>query len=147
MLIQHENVPQVSQPFMNKTHAEDVDLINALFHMILAFERGEESASNIDISYQTWIEHTIEHFTTEEIEMLEASFPPYHIHKGEHDRILEQMHEVLDIWENSRDIKVLKHYFIEVIPEWLVTHISTMDAMTAHYIGGGSMPGHGGMGF
>ena len=145
MLISYEDVPQVSQPFMNETHKEDVDLINTLFEAILSFEQGSTDTDTIDSLYQSWIDHTISHFQTEEYEMVETAFPPYPMHKGEHDRVLTQMKEVFDAWQKHREIKILKTYLIEVIPEWLVTHISTMDAITANYIGGGMSHAFGGM--
>ena len=145
MLINYEDIPQVSQAFMNETHKEDVDIINAIFEEVLAFEQGANNRDKIEEKYQEWIAHTIDHFRTEEEEMIEAAFPPYPIHKGEHDRVLAQMKEVFDVWKSQGDIKILKGYLIEVIPEWLVTHISTMDAMTANYIGGGMAHAFGGM--
>lgn len=145
MLIDHKDIPQVSQAFMNDTHKEDVDIINAIFEEILAFEKGADNSDIIDTKYQGWIAHTIDHFRTEEEEMIEAAFPPYPMHKGEHDKVLTQMKEVFEVWKSQRDIKILKTYFIEFIPEWLVAHISTMDAMTANYIGGGMAHAFGGM--
>ena len=145
MLISHDDIPQVSQAFMNNTHSEEVDIINALFEEILHYEKNKDNIDKIDSMYQEWIDHTVEHFTTEEAEMLEAQFPPFPMHKQAHDDALKQMNEVFDAWKESRDIKILKMYFIEVVPQWLMAHISTMDAMTAQYIGGGMMPSHGHM--
>ena len=143
MLISQEDVPQVSQDFMNNTHREEVDIINALFDEILAFEKGSSTTEKVDTKYQEWVDHTVEHFTTEEVEMIESEFPPFPMHKAEHDKALAQMREVFEAWEKQREIKILKMYFIEVVPQWLIGHISSMDAMTAHYIGGGMMPSHG----
>ena len=145
MLISQEDIPQVSQDFMNNTHSEEVTLINALFEEILAYERNKDNMDAVDTMYQAWIEHTIEHFTTEEVEMIEAEFPAFPMHKKAHDEALKQMNEVFDAWKNSREIKILKMYFIEAVPQWLTAHISSMDAMTAQYIGGGMMPSHGHM--
>lgn len=142
MLISHEDIPQVSQEFMNVTHGEDVDIINALFEEILNYEKGESSTERVDTLYQKWIEHTIDHFTTEEIEMIEAQFPAFPMHKQAHDDALKQMNEVFDAWEKSREIKILKMYFIEVVPQWFVAHVSSMDAMTASFLGGGMMMHH-----
>ncbi len=146
MLISHDDIPQVSQDFMNNTHAEEVDLINTLFDEILRYEKGESNTKTVDALYQKWVQHTIDHFTTEEVEMIEAQFPAYPMHKEAHDLALKQMDDVFKAWEQSRDIKVLKHYLIEAVPQWLMAHISTMDAMTAQYIGGGMMPSGAQMG-
>jgi len=145
MLISHEEIPQVSQDFMNNTHSEEVDIINTLFEEILAFEKDNSTVDKVDTLYQDWIQHTIDHFTTEEVEMIEAEFPPYPMHKEAHDNALKQMNDVFDAWQKSREIKILKMYFIEVVPQWLVAHISSMDAMTANFIGGGMTPSGGGM--
>jgi hemerythrin len=139
MLISHDDIPQVSQDFMNNTHSEEVTLINALFEEILTYEKDKKDTNTIDSMYQTWIEHTVEHFTTEEVEMIEAEFPAFPMHKQAHDDALKQMNEVFDAWKESREIKILKMYFIEVVPEWFVAHVSSMDAMTANFIGGGMM--------
>ena len=146
MLISQEDIPQVSQDFMNNTHSEEVTLINALFEEILAYEKDKKDTNTVDTMYQAWIDHTIEHFTTEEVEMIEADFPAFPMHKEAHDVALKQMHEVFDAWKKSREIKILKMYFIEAVPAWLIAHISTMDAMTANYIGGGMNPSGASMG-
>lgn len=147
MLISQEDIPQVSQDFMNTTHSEEVTLINALFEEILSYEKNGNNTNAVDTMYQAWIEHTIEHFTTEEVEMIEAEFPAFPMHKQAHDDALKQMNEVFDAWKESREIKILKMYFIEAVPQWLIAHISTMDAMTANHIGGGMNPSGGSMSF
>ena len=45
------------------THREDVELINALFEEILAYENGSDNTEQIDKMYQEWIEHTVKHFS------------------------------------------------------------------------------------
>ena len=139
MLINHDDIPQVSQDFMNNTHSEEVDIINTLFEEILLYEKGESSVEKVDALYQTWVKHTIEHFTTEEVEMIEAEFPAFNMHKQAHDQALEHMDEVFAAWTKNREIKILKGYFIEAVPQWLMAHISSMDAMTASFLGGGMM--------
>ena len=139
MLINHDDIPQVSQDFMNNTHSEEVDIINTLFEEILLYEKGESSVEKVDALYQAWVKHTVEHFTTEEVEMMEAEFPAFSVHKEAHDQALAQMDEVFEAWTKARDIKILKGYFIEAVPQWLMAHISSMDAMTANFLGGGMM--------
>jgi len=139
MLIDHNDIPQVSQDFMNNTHSEEVDIINTLFDEILLYEKGESSVEKVDTLYQEWVKHTVEHFTREEVEMLEAEFPAFNMHKQAHDQELAQMNKVFQAWKKDHDIKILKGYFIEVVPEWLIAHISSMDAMTANFLGGGMM--------
>lgn len=145
MLINHSDIPQVDMDFMNEVHKEDVDIINTIFEQILAYDESEESAKILDELYSQWIEHTVIHFQNEEIKMQEMRFPPYLAHKGEHDRALQEMRNVFSSWQQQRDIKALKVYFIETLPTWLQTHISTMDTVTARFFATGASPCNAGV--
>ena len=136
MLIDKRKLPMVEINFMNTIHEEDVDIINEMFKLILMYENRptQISRQNIDVQYQKWFHHTVEHFQREEIRMKELNFPPYEIHKREHDHALAQMDSIFREWNNSKDIRVLKTYFIEVLPKWLVQHIESMDAVTAIFL-------------
>ncbi|GIT99232.1 hemerythrin family protein [Sulfurovum sp. TSL1] len=144
MLIDQNQVPQVDMDFMNEVHKEDVDIINNIFEHILAYDGSEKSAAAIDDLFTQWIDHTVNHFQNEEIKMQEMHFPPYLAHKGEHDRALQEMRDLFSHWQQHRDIKVLKIYFIETLPAWLQNHISTMDTVTARFFATGQSPCGGG---
>jgi len=145
MLISLDEIPQVDMDFMNEVHKEDVDIINNIFELILKYDGSEESIVAIDKLYEEWIEHTVNHFQNEEIKMQEMRFPPYLAHKGEHDRALQEMRDLFTHWQQYRDIKTLKIYFIETLPAWLHTHISTMDTVTARFFATGQSPCGGGV--
>ncbi len=138
-LIDKTALPQVAMEFMNEVHAEDVDIINALYDLVLTYEEqpNEENAARVDRQYQRWFEHTVAHFQGEEEEMQEYCFPPYPIHKGEHDHALRTMDEVFRSWSASRDITVVKSYMTQQLVPWLVNHIQTMDTVTASFLSGG----------
>jgi len=140
LLIDHNDIPQVAMDFMNEVHKEDVDIINTIFEHILVYDGSEASAKAIDELYSQWIEHTVIHFQNEEIKMREMHFPPYLAHKGEHDRALQEMRNLFSYWQQQRDIQALKIYFIETLPTWLQTHISTMDTVTARFFATGQSP-------
>ena len=145
MLIEQHEVPQVEMEFMNEVHKEDVDIINTIFEHILNYDEREASAVEIDTLFTEWIDHTVNHFHNEEIKMQEMHFPPYLAHKGEHDRALQEMRELFAAWQQTRDIKALKIYFIEILPAWLHNHISTMDTVTARFFATGASPCGGGV--
>lgn len=135
MLIEKESIPQVAMAFMNETHAEDVAIINDLHALILEYE-SEPNAKNkerLDAKYEEWTLHTIEHFRVEEEKMLREGFPPYAMHKGEHENALAKMDANFRQWQNSGDIGALKGYIAEELPEWLSNHIATMDTVTAMF--------------
>ncbi|MFT7860457.1 MAG: hemerythrin family protein [Sulfurimonas sp.] len=142
MLIDIKNMPLVAMEFMNNTHTEDVEIINKLYELILAYEASptEENKKKIDEQYGKWFEHTIEHFRVEEEMMQEKKFPPYPMHKGEHDNALSVMDEVFRHWQAKGDISVLKNYFNEHLVPWLVNHINTMDTVTARFFDSGVSP-------
>ena len=128
--------------FMNDVHHEDLDIINDLFELVLQYENDPTSTNEtaLNSKYKEWLEHTIAHFQREEVLMAEKNFPPYPFHKGEHDKTLEIMKSVFSQWEDSKDIQVLKRYMIEDLPQWLVSHIQTMDTVTAMFFKTGLSP-------
>lgn len=142
MLIKKEELPQVAMEFMNNTHDEDVDIINELYNLITSYEKAPIEANKIllDTKYQEWFEHTIEHFKTEEDKMIEMRFPPYPMHKGEHEKALQMMDELFRSWQSSRDITLLKDYFTKELSPWLINHIQTMDTITAQFFQTGMSP-------
>ena len=134
-LISHNEIPQVAMEFMNEVHKEDVDIINELSNLIIKYseDASEENATAIDAQYEKWYEHTLDHFEGEEIKMLELNFPPYAMHKGEHEKALAQMEALYRTWKKERNINALQQYISKEIPQWLSNHIQTMDTITAMF--------------
>jgi len=142
MLIDKNNLPLVAMEFMNDVHLEDVDIINNLFEAILEYEKKPtlENEQLLYNKYKDWYNHTVEHFKKEEVMMKEKNFPPYPIHQGEHTYALNRMEEILNKWQSTKDIGVLKIYMEQELPNWLVTHIQTMDTVTAMFFKTGLSP-------
>jgi len=142
MLISKNDLPVVDMEFMNDVHYEDVDIINDLFELIKAYDNDATQSNKdaLNAKYQEWIDHTKDHFHGEEVLMVEKGFPPYPMHKGEHDKALHEMQEIFERWQSSGDVSVLKIYFIEVLPTWLVNHIASMDMVTARFFKTGMSP-------
>lgn len=142
MLIEKEKMPLVAMDFMNETHTEDLDIINELFELVLAYEDSPtlENKKRVDNLYSKWFAHTIEHFRAEEIMMEEKKFPPYPMHKGEHENALRVMDEVFRQWQAEQDINILKNYMSEHLVPWLINHINTMDTVTARFFQSGVSP-------
>ena len=128
-MIDFELVPKVAVDEMNRVHSEEVELLNTLESQL---DAGEISA--IEKTLDTLFEHTKEHFANEERLMREVSFPPYTMHKSEHDRVLNEFQFVMMDWRNRKDNTILRNYFLETIPSWLTQHIASMDTMTAQFI-------------
>lgn len=133
MLIDKQNLPLVAMDFMNTTHLEDADLINKLYDAVCDVEKGGANET-LKKTYEEWFMHTINHFKKEEEEMQAKAFPPFIIHKGEHDRVLARMQDVFQSWQDSGNIDELKSFVAKENLEWLINHINTMDTMTAMFL-------------
>lgn len=83
---------------------------------------------------RAFFEHNQAHFGREEAAMKAAAFPPYPMHKNEHDRALEQLEKLACQAEqgslNQEQLKTIR----EDLPSWYLRHIQTMDAVTARWI-------------
>lgn len=142
MLFDENKLPMVAMEFMNDVHLEDVDIINELFELVLLYEKepNEDNKGKLNTQYKLWFEHTVDHFSGEEEMMQEMAFPPYPMHKGEHDNALMVMENVFKKWQESEDIIILKTYLNETLPTWLINHIQTMDTVTAMFFKSGVSP-------
>lgn len=122
-------VPQVALDFMNEDHGEAVELMNQLLTAI-----ESDSSTKVSELLKAFFEHNQEHFAREEEQMIRVNFPPYSCHKGEHERVLEEMKTVISEWEASEDRSALQNYLTDTVANWLVNHISTMDTVTAMFV-------------
>ena len=142
MLIDKNKLPLVAEDFMNDVHFEDVDIINELYEKAINYKNNNSEVNKeILVScYQEWYDHTVSHFKGEEDEMLERQFPPYLMHKGEHDRCLEHMDLVIKNFVETNDIDALVRYLEVDLIDWLLNHINTMDTITAMFFKTGMSP-------
>ncbi len=134
-MITQEQLPLVAMGSMNDTHLEELILINRLSEAIAA--RQIESVSEW---LEALVDHTVEHFGGEEVMMREKAFPPYLMHKGEHDRALSEMRAQLASWQNRNDFDSLAYYVNVTLPQWIMVHIQTMDTVTANFLLSGVSP-------
>lgn len=144
MLIDKNNLPLVDMDNMNEVHLEDVDIINELSYLIDSYDTNpsDEMFKKVNKQYEKWYEHTVSHFENENQMMLEKHFPPYSMHKMEHDSSLNMMYEVYMQWKEKRDIVALKQYIQKDLLQWLINHIQTMDTITARFLKTGVMACH-----
>lgn len=136
MFIEEKNLPLVAMDFMNEIHKEDVAILNRLYDAVCVCEQKstEENQEQIGSLYQEWLEHTVSHFAGEEKEMQAKGFPPYPIHKGEHENSLTQMRMVLETWQQQKNPEKLRLYLESYVQDWLLNHIQTLDTVTAMFL-------------
>ena len=134
-MMTQEQLPMVAMASMNDTHLEDIILFNRLSGVIA--QRDIEAISQV---LNELLEHTIEHFSGEEKMMLEKEFPPYSMHKGEHENALANMREEITLWNQNHDFNRIGHYANVTLPQWLIQHVSTLDMVTAQFLVTGVSP-------
>lgn len=129
-MIEFANVPKVAFDEMNIVHAEEVEQLNHIESLL--DNRADEAL--LSEALETLFEHTHAHFSNEERLMREVGFPPFEMHKSEHDRALNRFQLVMIEWRNRKDNAILREYICEEVPLWLQQHIATMDTVTANFI-------------
>ena len=133
-------IPQVALPFMNDDHVEEGRLLNAAIDATKAHVGGKVPVESVLHGYEALLQHTQEHFGREEEAMRRAGFPAYAVHKGEHDRVVDEMEAEETHFRETGDTKRLLAYLSEAVPAWFVAHIQSMDTVTAQFVtmrGGG----------
>lgn len=130
-----ESIPSVLLDFMNDDHREATLLTNKLHaqlqELIANPEADRQPATDTLIALYN---HDKEHFAREEAEMERTGFPAYGCHKGEHDRVLAEMEEILNGWQAGMVPEQLEQYLNGTAAPWLINHISTMDTVTAMFV-------------
>ncbi len=127
-------IPQVALPFMNEDHRKEAELLNLLADAARGHRTGGVPVETVLHRYEDLFAHTQEHFAREEEAMRSTSFPPYAVHKGEHDRVLEEMESEETHFRETGDTGRLWTYVSETVPGWFVGHIQTMDAITGQFV-------------
>lgn len=135
MIIDKTRIAQVAYEAMNETHDEEIDIINQIGEYVTQRDSGDmQLQDKIDILLEKLLEHTKEHFSGEETLMRECRFPPYIIHKAEHNRVLQTASQHYAEWQKTGDSAHMERFVFEFLPLWIYDHIATMDTITAQFI-------------
>lgn len=132
-IIYAEQVEYMSVDAMQQTHEDEIALINDIFKSSIAYERHEITHEALKTKVETYCEHVKQHFADEEALMLRYGFASYEMHKMAHDMFLADMEYAQLQSSRSNDLQKILN-FIQKTPEWVVMHVNSVDAPTAHYI-------------
>ena len=121
--------PEVAMRFMNLDHAEFVQLRSEILGLLEQSGLDQE----IDDRLGKLLSHTVKHFADEEQLMQDAKFPPYPIHKAEHDRVIADIQGNVALWQKNNNAGALREWLDQAVGEWFVQHVNTMDRMTAAF--------------
>ena len=73
------------------------------------------------------------HFALEELLMQEVGFPEYEMHKQDHERLLDQIHDL--IFHFSEDPESGKELLINRLSDWFSNHFRGFDARMHNQLG------------
>jgi hemerythrin len=124
-------IQQLPVSFMNEDHAQALIILDKLLDSIRALPADRTSVSEC---FQEFLNHSREHFDREEKAMASSRFPPYPIHKSEHDRVLTWLEHILaTLRADTLSVTQLTGLGAE-IKTWFFQHIQSMDAVTANWV-------------
>lgn len=83
--------------------------------------------------FATLATHLREHLLHEEDLMRKHGFPPYPIHKHEHDRVRQEL-DGIEKRLTAGNLQAARDYTRETLPDWFMAHRKTMDSATAGWI-------------
>ncbi|MES9854055.1 MAG: hemerythrin family protein [Candidatus Thiodiazotropha sp. L084R] len=129
-----DQIPLVDLEIMNQVHREEVVLINRLGMLLLDGLKQQSSNEAIDDCLQEWITHTRDHFDGENRMMAEHGFPPYSVHKGEHDQVLALIQRLNEQWLKHRELDELVKFIFVEWRNWFDGHVKSMDRVTAQFL-------------
>ena len=132
-LIDKSSICPVEVESMNVIHYEEADILNELDEMLQGHEDGSISTEQLNEKLDEFLQHMTAHFRAEEVQMEAIAFPPYPVHKSEHDRVIAEANDIIANWKQGGELSTLAQYLRVELPEWLDQHIATMDKITAHF--------------
>lgn len=132
--VHEEDLPRVSLESMNAVHAEEIAQINRLAALFELAAAGEPLIEVIDNHLRALLDHVHSHFCAEEAQMQRSGFPPFRVHKAEHDRVYAELRLAVEHWVDDRELSRIQAYVCETLPTWMVQHIATMDRVTAQFL-------------
>ena len=115
---------KVGNEVIDHDHKETVELLAEL-----------NAASDADFHavFARFADHLRDHLAREEDLMRQYGFPPFPIHKHEHDRVRLEL-QGIEKRLAAGNLMLARGYAREVVPDWFINHKNTMDSATAAWI-------------
>jgi len=132
-LVYIEQLEDMSLDEMQKTHEDEVVILNAIDKLAIYYDRGQATLEELESKINEYLVHVKAHFANEERLMRKYDFPSYDMHKTAHDMFLEELNSAVDAWKRYDDINKITN-FVRRTPEWIVLHVNTVDVPTANFL-------------
>jgi hemerythrin-like metal-binding protein len=118
-------------PALDYEHREMINLLNSLY-IDLA---GDGSRENIVAFLGEVYARIAAHFALEESVMRERRYDGYAAHKFDHERLLDEIRELMDNYEGSEDDEAFRAGFGARLKAWFVDHFREQDARLHRVLG------------
>jgi hemerythrin len=133
-VVDTEMMPEVALASMNEVHLEEIGLINRLAERVIHAFDGDLNPEEINAPLAEWVEHTRAHFEGENRLMESYVFPPYPVHKAEHDKLLASIDALHDQWLRDHGLTQLANFIFVEWRAWFDQHVKSMDRVTAEFL-------------
>lgn len=130
MLIQEQDVQQVSNAMMNMLHEDEIELINNFYDAVKAKE-----IEKIDELFKALLVEVENHFKTEEDMMEQSGYADIQMHKSDHDLMRKKLEKFHKRWEVLKGPKEVQGFLEKDFKKWYTGHVSKWDAQAAPNIG------------
>lgn len=118
----------IGHPLIDQQHQR-------LFAMLAAIQQQVHNNDNKALLYQSLKEllaYTEYHFKDEEALMRQTAYPDYTLHRVLHDKLLNQVEDMLDNLSNGEVVSIDE--LLLFLTDWLVEHILVEDLALNKYI-------------
>ena len=112
---------------MGVLHAEQPALWQAVRDALRAYERGAETAREVDERLAALVVHMETCFADEEACMNASFHPQRGVHAAQHRRALWEAREAMRCWLSDRNADVLGKYLHQRLPQWRIRHRDLLD--------------------
>lgn len=128
-LLEWKNEYSLGIPEVDYEHRELINLINDL---LMELNVNGASAGITDSLGEVYARIAL-HFALEEKIMREQNYDQFTEHKTDHNRLLNEIRDIMDEYENS--VNVDTETFAERLDRWFSNHFRTMDARLHKHLG------------
>lgn len=124
-------VPTLPIAFMNDDHVHAAEQLEAMQTALVTYT---ENPGRLVLACREFLDHNRAHFAREEAAMQAAGFPPYPVHKQEHEQVLAWLENLTGALETGVALETARQAVEQEIPGWFLRHIQTMDSVTANWL-------------
>ncbi|MCB2094593.1 MAG: hemerythrin family protein [Rhodobacteraceae bacterium] len=119
----------VGDPAVDHEHRELIDLVNNTAGAIL----GEGGSGDVSRAYGDLLRAVTAHFAHEERQMQAADYDQMAAHKGDHERLIDALRDLMD-GEPASSPEVAER-LVAVLGDWFSGHFATHDARLHNRLG------------